>query len=131
MTLKELSGLYCIKKEIKHNKERLQQLRETHVKASKLKDMPNLNCVIYDAIGEKVATIIELEEILRKSVEKRYEEELKLTKYIESIDDCLIRLIFKLRFLECKTWRQVAREVGGGNTDLTVRNRCYRFLKGK
>ena len=129
MTLKELSQIYYLNKEIKRDSMRLKQLKSADLQASRLTGMPPATHLIYDPIAEKVATAADLEYDLHKSIAKRYKEELKLMRYINSIDDCFIRLIFKLRFIDCKTWRQVAFEIGGGNTSDTVRNSCYRYLK--
>ena len=129
MTLKELSKVYYLSKEIKRDRKRLRMLRNIGVKTTKVNGMPFAVSVIYDPIGENVATIIDLERALKRNIAKRLYEKRKIMVFINNIDDCFIRLIFKLRFIECKNWRDVAKEIGGGNTSLTVRNSCYRFLK--
>ena len=129
MTLKELSKVYYLSKEIKHDRKRLRMLRNIGVKTTKINGMPFAISVIYDPIAENVATIIDLERALKRNIAKRLYEKRKIMTFINNIDDCFIRLIFKLRFIECKNWRDVAKEIGGGNTSLTVRNSCYRFLK--
>lgn len=137
MTLKELSQLYYLKKEIKYDKRRLKQLETVtvDVQAAKLTGMPYTPPLIYDPIAEKVVRLVdykeELQEVLQEAVKRKRKAELKITNYIESIDDSFIRLIFKLRFIDCKTWWQVAWEVGGGNTSDTVRMCCTRFLRKK
>lgn len=136
MTLKELSQLYWLKKEIEYDKKRLKQLEivdVVDVQASKLTGMPYTPPLIYDQMAEKVVTIVafkeELQEALQEAIKRSRTEELKIMNYINSIDDSFIRLIFKLRFVDCKTWWQVAWDVGGGNTNHTVKNTCYRYLK--
>lgn len=130
MTVKELSQIYYLNKEIRRDRKRLNELKKANsVQSTKFTGMPPTTHLFCDTIAEKVATAADLECDLHKAIAKRYQEELKLMRYINSIDDCFIRLIFKLRFIDCKTWWQVAREVGGGNTSDTVRNSCYRYLK--
>ena len=129
MTLKELSKVYYLSKEIKRDRKRLRMLRNIGVKTTKVNGMPFAVSVIYDPIGENVATIIDLERALKRNIAKRLYEERKIMAFINNIDDCFIRLIFKLRFIDCRNWYDVAKEIGGGNTSLTVRNSCYRFLK--
>lgn len=136
MTLKELSQLYWLKKEIEYDKKRLKQLGTVDVvdvQASKLTGMPYTPPLIYDQMAEKVVTILalkeELQEALQEAIKRSRAEELKIMNYINSIDDSFIRLIFKLRFVDCKTWWQVAWGVGGNNTADSVRKCCKRYLK--
>lgn len=133
MTLKELSQLYYLKEEIKRDKRRLKQLEMAYVQTSKLTGMPYTPPLIYDSMAEKVVTVVdfkeELQEVLQKAIKRKRKAELKIMNYIESIDDSFIRLIFKLRFVDCKTWWQVAWEVGGNNTADSVRMCCNRFLR--
>ena len=90
--------------------------------------MPFAISLIYDPIAENVATIIDLERALKRNIAKRLYEKRKIMAFINNIDDCFIRLIFKLRFIDCKNWRDVAKEIGGGNTVEGVKKKCYRFL---
>ncbi len=132
MDLKELSQLYYINKEIKRDRERLQQLRDTQFSISGNSDgMPRGTKMIYDPIAESIANIVDLEEMLKINIKKRYYEEKKIMVYINSIDDCFTRLIFKMRFVDCKPWYTIANEVGGGNTTDTVSKCCYRYLSKK
>ena len=57
------------------------------------------------------------------------EEKKKLEKYIGAIKDDQTRMIFRLRFIHCMTWPQVAEAIGGRNTASSVRAICYRHLK--
>ena len=132
MDLKELSQLYYINKEIKRDKARLEQLRATQFSLSNNSDgMPKGTKTIHDPIAEDIADILDLEEMLKINIKKRYYEEKKIMVYINSIDDCFTRLIFKMRFVDCKPWYTIACEVGGGNTTDTVSKCCYRYLNKK
>lgn len=129
MTLKELSKVYYLSKEIKYDRKLLCMLRNIDVKTTKINGMPFTISVIYDPIAENVATIIDLERVLKRNIAKRLYEKRKIMAFINNIDDCFIRLIFKLRFIDCKNWRDVAKEIGGGNTADSVRMHCNRFLR--
>lgn len=60
----------------------------------------------------------------------RLERELeKLTRFIESADDPLMRMILKYRYLYGLSWTAVAMRVGGGNTAESVKKRAYRYLQ--
>lgn len=135
MTIKELSQLYYLKEEIKRDKMRLKQIETADIQAAKLTGMPHAARLIYDPMAEKIVSTVDLKKTLKKTLKKAIKrscyEELKLMRYISSIDDCFIRLIFKLRFIDCKTWWQVAWEVGGNNTAASVKMCCYRHLHSK
>jgi len=129
MTLKELSQLYYLNREIERDKERLKELRSSCTKiTARYSDMPKGKSDTHDPMAQKVVDIVDLEKKLNRNIEKRYQEENKIMNFIDSIDDCFLRLIFKLRFIDGKPWNVVAWQVGGGNTSDTVRNGCYRYL---
>lgn len=71
---------------------------------------------------------------LKKRLEQRADELIDLVseinKYVENIDDSLIRQIIILRHVNGLTWDQVAAHIGGGNTGDSVRKMHDRFLKG-
>ena len=56
------------------------------------------------------------------------EERDRLLRYIKGIADPITRKCFELRFIRGLTWESVARELGGGNAEITARMRVYREL---
>ena len=48
--------------------------------------------------------------------------------WIDTIKDVPTRTIFRLRFIHCMTWSQVAKSIGGQNTANSVKLICYRYL---
>ncbi|MCD8086475.1 MAG: hypothetical protein LUF28_09200 [Clostridiales bacterium] len=60
---------------------------------------------------------------------QRIHERSRLERYIADIDDSLTRMIFRLRFVNGLSWRQVAASVGGGHTEDGVRMRVKRYLE--
>ena len=61
------------------------------------------------------------EDILEKTNE--------VEQFIASVDDSFIRRIINLRFLDNKTWNEVAECMGGGNTEDSVRKCFVRFME--
>lgn len=53
----------------------------------------------------------------------------QVEEFIASVDDSRMRRIINLRFIENLSWQQVAKRIGGGNTDETVRKAFYRFME--
>ena len=82
-----------------------------------------------DKVGEGIPEIVDL---ARKIEEERagFEaEKAKLETYLRCIEDTQTRLIFILRFVDLKSWAEVAAEIGGNNTEESVKKTCYRYLK--
>lgn len=49
--------------------------------------------------------------------------------FITNLDDSRMRRIIRLRFVENKSWMQVANAIGGGNTEDGVRMMFNRFME--
>lgn len=68
-----------------------------------------------------------------QKIEDKYTELLELQndveEYIESIDDSRMRRIIRMRFLDKMTWNQVANNIGGNNTEDSIRMAFNRFLE--
>lgn len=157
MTVKELSQLYWLNREIELDQQRLdnldieiakdeEQLARLELEASSPSG-PN-----YDGMpkspsyGNKlenaVARIIELQEILTHKKALRSDcamtiqakqllcltERNKLERYINDLPDSLLRLIFTYRFVNGLTWYQVSEHIGMRTTEDSVKKMCYRYL---
>nr|DAI94457.1 MAG TPA: Protein of unknown function (DUF1492) [Caudoviricetes sp.] len=130
MTLKELSQLYYLDREIKLDRERLAELRS---------DLMNPKSPSYDGMPKSpnpdpamercVAEITDLEAIIQAKIEQRIYERARLERYISDIPDSLTRQIFTLRFIEGLTWEDVAAKAGGNNTAKNCSNICYRYIR--
>lgn len=129
MTLKELSQLYYLNREIELKQ---CQLRELEVKAlpgaQVITGMPHGTGVV-DKVGELAAEIADLRGIIEAKHQQCLYERNRLMRYIDSIDDCLLRLIFTYRFVNGLPWEQVAACIGGNNNAGNVKMACYRYLK--
>ena len=129
MTLKELSQLYYLNREIEADKERLEKLRELAYGPSgpKLSGMPGGGSC-ENRLERYIAEIVDLEAILSAKIMQCLHERSRLERYIADIPDSLTRQIFTFRFISGLPWRQVAISVGGGNTEDGVKKLCYRHL---
>lgn len=106
MTLRELSQLYWLRKEV--------ALDERRMKA--LEDKP------------------ELAEV-KAEIEKKYvrikAEWMRLEQYIANVDDSYMRQILTLRYVYGYSWHKVALRIGGGNTADGIKKRCQRYISKK
>ena len=58
---------------------------------------------------------------------RAYSEQIKLEKYIQAVDDPLVREIIRLRFEECLKWEEVADKIVGYEKD-SLGMRLMRYL---
>lgn len=76
---------------------------------------------------------VERLEHLRRMYEyrlERYQKELiEVETFIDGIDNVLTQQVFILRFVKGYRWSKVAMEIGGGNTEDSVRKVCSRYLE--
>ena len=123
MTLRELSKYYKLHERLERNREMLASLSAAAgLKAQVITGMPHAPGVS-DRVGDMEEKIAALE--ARCDRERR-----KLEKYIGTINDDQTRMIFRLRFIRCMTWPQVAEALGGRNSADGVKHICYRYLNG-
>lgn len=130
MTLKELSQLYHLNREIEIDQERLAELEYqarspaaanlTGDKVQGGKQESRLERYVLEAAD--LRAIIEAKQL------QCIHERNRLERWISDIPDSLLRMIFTLRFINGLSWYQVSVHIGGGNTEASVKMACYRFL---
>ena len=128
MTLKELSQLYYLNREIEMDRQRLRELECKTVPAS-LTGGKRTCAKRADTVGAQAAEIADLRGVIEAKHQQCLYERSRLERYISSIDDSLLRQIFTYRFINGLPWRQVAACVGGGNTDDACRKAVRRYLE--
>ena len=128
MTLKELSQLYYLNREIEMDQRRLRELEARALPGAQvITGMPHGSGVA-DIVGRYAAEIADLRGIIEAKHQQCLYERSRLERYIADIDDSLLRQIFTYRFVNGLPWNQVAACVGGGNNAGNVRMMCYRYL---
>ena len=129
MTKKELKNLYYLKKEIVAQKKRIKELENLATSCTaKVTELTNKTEVI-DKVGNYATEIADLKRLLDLNLKKRFYELVRLDKFIQTIDDPLIRLIAIYRFEKDMSWTQIAIALGGNNKAESVRKKIYRYLK--
>lgn len=133
MTLKELSQLYYLNREIFADQKRLDELNRMIGAPSPppISDMPRAPHGVESKVERLAAEIVDLQAIIAARQIQCIHERARLERWINEIPDSLTREIFKCRFVECMSWLQVARSVGGSNTEGSVKMICYRYLDGE
>ena len=158
MTVKELSKLYWLNREVEMNQKQLADLEaQLERDTMELKDLrrnmdglasPNLDGLphgsdVHSPVENTVEHIMKLEAALSKKHDALVNltarisarqtliilERDRLEQYIGTVDDSHLRQIFTLRFVNGLPWEQVAASIGAGYLPETVRKACYRYIR--
>lgn len=131
MTKKELSQLYYLRKEIKEQQRRLKELEVLATNCTaKVTGLPNGNGVP-DKIANYATEIADLKSLLDLNLKKCFYELNRLDRFIQSIDDPLLRQIITYRFISGYSWAKISYTIGGNNTPDGLRIKMMRFLDKK
>ena len=134
MTIEELNQLAYLEKAIKLEQDRLETLRENAgVKSPVISDMPKAPGA-RDKLGEIVPNIVDQEKQIEETIQHFIDLRERLLRFINGTKDAKMRMILILRFVDQKSWQEVADYIDNGegkDTDYTVRQACYRYVEGK
>lgn len=119
VTLRELSQLRNLQREIRLDTDRLNRLDVTLYPSARL-NRERAELLPYAA---------EIREVISAKRERCIRERLRLERYIASVDDSLVRMAMTLRFLDGMHWCAVAMRIGGGNTEDSVKKMVYRYIE--
>lgn len=131
MTVQELQQLFYLEKLIRHEQERLEELRSAvDLKSPALTDMPKAPGA-KDRIGDIVPSIVDQEVEIERNLQVYTEARNRLMDYINRVPNARIKTILILRFIDQKPWQEVAETIGGRETEYSVKQACYRYVDGK
>lgn len=134
MTIEELNQLAYLEKAINLEKERLSALyAAAGVKSPVISDMPKAPGA-RDKLGEIVPEIADQKRQIEETIKHFTELREKLLRFINGTKDAKMRMILILRFVDQKSWQEVADYIDNGqgkDTDYTVKQACYRYVEGK
>lgn len=128
MTLQELSKYYDIQMTLGKDREALEGLRRRITPASpQLTGMPHTPGV-RDKVGDLAVELADMDERIRWLEERAAEEKPNVEAYCKSIMDARMYLVFRLRFVRCYSWAEVAGVLGKGYTEDGVSRMAYNYL---
>lgn len=160
MTVKELSQLYHLNREIEMDQQRLadldfeikrdeDRLRRLELKATAVSP-PSYDGMPKSPSGSgklesAVAELVDLKDAISRKKALRSDcamtiqakqilcltERNRLERYISDLPDSLLRMIFTYRFINGLTWAQVSESIGVRTTEDSVKKLCYRYLNGE
>ena len=131
MDKKELNQIYYLEKEIDMWRKALNRIQSRSlVPSQEITGMP-FGSGISDKVGNLAVSEADIKDKITELQNKVFEEQYRLLKYIETIEDSLMRQIMYHRHVLCMKWNEVAMVVGGGNTADGIRMMHNRFLEEK
>ena len=131
MTLRELSIYYKLHERLERNRQMLSSLYATAgLGAQEITGMPHAPGGS-DQVSSLVIEIEDLKERISHLESECAQEKKILERYIATIEDDQTRMVFRLRFVHCMAWSQVAKALGGRNTANSVKLICHRYLNPK
>lgn len=130
MNSKELDEYYLLGTSIKELDEKIKRLEARLCASPRLDKTGASGSSGRNSTEEKYIQIISEKEKLQSKREELELLKLSIEKYIENIDDVVIRQIAKKRVFEKKRFKQIADELGGGNTEDSVKKMYYRRVIG-
>lgn len=129
MTKKELNQIYYINREIKMWRRELEKLEnKSLVKSQEITDMPGGRNG-KDNTADIAIKKADIEAIIKGLLSEANISRYKIMKYLCNVDDSLMRQIIFLRRVSCLPWSVVAEEVGGENTEDSVRMSFNRYVE--
>lgn len=130
MTCKELSQLYYLNREIGQDRQRALELEGFATSAtSRITGLPHVNF-----ISDKntiVADIADIRSGIDEKIKRNVAEYNRLMGFIAKVSDSRMRQIIAFRHIDDFNWKQIALFIGGGNTDKSVAQAYYRFLRSE
>ncbi len=127
MIREELEQIYYLHRELRMWEQELERLR-----GRSLVQSPQLNASHGSDTSDKVGALaekrVDLERLISAKREEIQQQRDKAVVYIYGIPDSLTRQIVYYRCVSLFSWRRVAYEVGGNNTEDGVRKIYSRFM---
>lgn len=129
MTREKLESLHILRKDIKSINDLIRRENDRATSTVGSIEANPGGGGFSDKTGEGGVNIADLEERKKKLQRKYQANYTEIMVFVSSITDPVLRKIIAGRCINDYKWTRVAVEVGGGNTEDTVRQRYNRFVK--
>ena len=128
MTKQDLDRHLELRQQLENDREMLAALEAAAgPRTQRLDGMPHTHGV-GDPVSYLAVEIADMRETITRREATVARSEMAVEAYIQTIEDSLTRMIFRLRFIRGMSWKLVAASVGGRNTESGVKNMCYRYI---
>ena len=128
MTVREMSQLYYLNREIEQLERQLEELECLAESTTQvITGMPH-GSGTSDKVGRYAVRIADLRSMIDNRKARCWDEMNRLNAYIDGVEDSLTRQILTLRYVNGLSWQQVVDSVGGGISSDGVRKIQQRYL---
>lgn len=129
MTKKEAGQLYYLNKEVEMwQRELAAERSKSLIQGKQLTGTSSGNKGFSDMVAGKAMRELKIEEKIKELEYRTAEEKDRILTYIQSLEDSIDRQIVWLRAARCMSWRAIASELGGYNSEDSVRKRYDRLF---
>lgn len=129
MTRTDLEQIYYLHRELRMWERELERLRGRSLVQSPQLSMSH-GSGVSDKVAERAARTADLERLIAAKRDEIQELRDRAVEYVYGIPDSLTRQVVYYRCVSLFSWRRVAYEVGGNNTEESVRKIYTRFFDG-
>ncbi len=130
MNVRQLSQLRYLKLEINAERKLLNKLIRAVDGVGQARGAAVQRGSTSDPTGYLACEIAYLKALIADNMKKCICELLRLVEFINSIEDSELRVIFKERYVRCRTWTQIAFLLGG-HDEQVPRRRHDRYLQSR
>ena len=129
MTVYDLQQLAYLEQLIKCEQDRLDDLYDrAGLHSPGLSGMPKAPGV-RDKIGEVVPEIVDQTAEIQANIKKYSDARERILRFINHIQNPRVKLIVIKRFINQQSWPDIAGEIGGKETEYSVKQCVYRYLE--
>jgi hypothetical protein len=82
-----------------------------------------------DKVGRMAVEMADMETVIRGKIAEIQLQRKKILDYINGIEDSMLRQIVFLRNVSCMSWNEISRDIGGNNTENSVRMMYNRNIR--
>ena len=125
MTEKDLKQLFFLKKEIEKIKEEIEALGCQTLSIPIWDGMPKGKGGTSDKVGQVATETAYLKDQLERKLKESYIQRNRIEQFLDSIEDREIRLIFRLRHVNCMNWRAIGKELGYDHSVVFRKHKNY------
>lgn len=129
MTKHQLEQIYYTERELKMWQRELDKLKARSSISSPLPHIGAGGGIMSDPTAQNAERVVELENKIVELKNRLQSERDEAVQFIMTIPDSVTRMIVYYRCVSLMNWRRVACEIGGGNTEESVRKIFTRFLE--
>ena len=130
MTIELLNQYRSLQREIKYLEKKLRSMEDSALHDSVLSSNSGPDYALHEiSVYGSTAKKRKYEKMYKRRKVSAERHRDSIESFIDSAEDSMMRQILTLRFIEGKSWQRVADEVGGNNTENSVKKRCHRYIK--